>query len=52
MLGVKGALSVHFEFALNLTSQNQSVFATKSKSRVVEQHLTQEETTRLLRWSQ
>ena len=52
MLGVKGALSIHFESALNLTSQHHAVFAMKNKSRVVAQCHTQEETTRLLHRSQ
>lgn len=32
MLGEKGALFIHFESALNLTSQHHSVFAMKNKN--------------------
>lgn len=34
MLGEKGALFIHFESALNLTSQHHSVFAVKNKTSV------------------
>lgn len=51
MLGVKGPLSIHFESALNLTSQHHSVFPMKNKSRMIAQYRTQEET-RLLHRSQ
>lgn len=34
MLGEKGVLFIHFESALNLTSQHHSVFAVKNKTSV------------------
>jgi len=51
MLGVKGALALLFESALNLTSRYHVVFEMKNKSRVAAQCHTEEET-RLLDRSQ